>query len=152
MRNDSIIDDGRYTMGLLLVIANKLETLLDRELADFNITAKQWFLAVTLETIFENPPTLKEAARVMGSSYQNVKQIALKLEEKGLLKLEKDERDARVTRLRITDKSAQFWAGTKTRGAEFIADIYDGISDHELASNREILGKLLANINSLYRD
>jgi len=36
MSSDSLIDDRRYTIGLLLVIANKLETLLDRELADFN--------------------------------------------------------------------------------------------------------------------
>jgi len=143
MISDSLIDDNHHTMGLLLVIANKLETLLDRELADFNVTAKQWFLAVTLENIFESPPTLKEAARVMGSSYQNVKQIALKLEEKGLLKLEKDVQDARVTRLIITDKSAQFWAGTKNRGARFIADIYDGVSDSELALNREMLEKIL---------
>ncbi|MGM0653433.1 MAG: MarR family winged helix-turn-helix transcriptional regulator [Bacillota bacterium] len=152
MRSDSLIDDRRYTIGLLLVVANKMETLLDRELADFNVTAKQWFLAVTLENIFENPPTLKEAARVMGSSYQNVKQIALKLEEKGLLKLEKDVRDARVTRLCNTNKSAQFWAGTKTRGDRFIADIYRGINADELAINREMLEKLLANINSLDRD
>ncbi len=88
----------------------------------------------------------------MGSSYHNVKQIALKLEEKGLLKLVKDERDTRVTRLRITDKSAQFWAATKIRGTKFIADIYDGISDNELALNREMLEKFLANINSLYKD
>jgi MarR family transcriptional regulator, transcriptional regulator for hemolysin len=152
MSSDSLIDDRRYTIGLLLVIANKMETLLDRELADFNVTAKQWFLAVTLENIFESPPTLKEAARVMGSSYQNVKQIALKLEEKGLLKLEKDVRDARVTRLYSTDKSTQFWAGTKTRGNRFIASIYTGVNDNELAMNREMLEKLLANINSLDRN
>jgi MarR family transcriptional regulator, transcriptional regulator for hemolysin len=152
MRNNSFGDDRRYSMGLLLVIANKLETLLDRELADLNVTAKQWFLAVTLETLFESPPTLKEVAVVMGSSYQNIKQIALKMEEKGLLKLEKDVRDGRVTRLRITDESAQFWAGTKTRGSRFIADIYSGINDNELALNREVLEKLLANINSLYKD
>ena len=151
MSNDSSVDDGRYTMGLLLVIANKLETLLDRELAEFNVTAKQWFLAVALENIFESPPTLKETARVMGSSYQNVKQIALKLEEKGLLRLEKDVHDARVTRLRITDESAEFWAGTKTRGAQFITDIYNSINVHELALNREVLEKLLANLNSLYK-
>jgi len=87
----------------------------------------------------------------MGSSYQNVKQIALKLEKKGLLKLEKDVRDARVTRL-STNKSAQFWAGTKTRGNRFIASIYTGIDDNELSINREMLEKLLANINSLDRD
>ncbi len=43
MKDDSFIDDRRYTMGLLLVIANKLETLLDRELADFMLQLNNGF-------------------------------------------------------------------------------------------------------------
>jgi len=38
----------------------------------------------------------------MGSSRQNVKQLALKLEENDYLKIEKDENDARVIRLKLT--------------------------------------------------
>ena len=102
------IPDEEMIFGLLLIISNKMNTLLDREFKEFDVTAKQWFLSETINSLFNSPPTLKEAANAMGSSHQNIKQVAVKLQEKGLLLLEKDKKDARVTRLKTTEQSGDF--------------------------------------------
>jgi len=102
------LKDQKFVFGSVQIVANKMNTLLERELKEFDITSKQWFLTVVIENSFDKPPTIKEAAKAMGSSHQNVKQVALKLEQKGLVCLEKDKKDARVTRIRLTEQSYKF--------------------------------------------
>ena len=99
MSRESDMTDTTYIFGALLVTANRLDTMLERELKRFGLTAKQWMLAVVVQNMFDSPPTIKQAAAAMGSSHQNVKQMALKLQGKGLLIMEKDSRDGRATRL-----------------------------------------------------
>ena len=122
------IPDEAMIFGLLLIISNKMDTLLERELQEFDVTTKQWFLSETINSLFDSPPTLKEAAYAMGSSHQNIKQVALKLQQKGLLALEKDKNDARVTRLNMTEKSLGFWKQT------------------DIKRTRDLLEKLLSNL------
>jgi DNA-binding MarR family transcriptional regulator len=143
------MDNLHYSFGAILVIANKIDTLLERELKVFGITSKQWFLSVVLDSLFDEPPTIKEAAREMGSSHQNVKQVALKLEQKGLLSLEKDKKDARVTRLKLTDKCYEFWAGTQSKAIAFTHALYKGIGEDELSSARTVLERMLANLSEM---
>lgn len=113
------IPDEAMIFGLLLIISNKMNTLLEREFKEFDVTTKQWFLSETINSFFDSPPTLKELGNAMGSSHQNVKQVAIKLQEKGLLTLEKDKKDARVTRLRMTEQSYDFWKQTDQKGLIF---------------------------------
>ena len=42
------LGDNEFILGTLILVANKLQTQLDRSLAEFNMTAKQWFLATTV--------------------------------------------------------------------------------------------------------
>ena len=78
-----MMDDRKYLFGSIFILSNRMDTLLQREFNRFNITTKQWFLSVIIDNLFDNPPTMKEAAKEMGCSHQNVKQVALKLEQKG---------------------------------------------------------------------
>ena len=74
--------------GTVFALENRLQVLGDRLLEE--ITAKQWFVLVVLGLFGEKAPTSGELAEEVGSSYQNVKQIALKLEKKGYVTLESD--------------------------------------------------------------
>jgi DNA-binding MarR family transcriptional regulator len=111
-----IMDDMQYLFGTIFVVSNRIDALLEREFNKFDITTKQWFLSIIIDNLFDSPPTIKEVAREMGSSHQNVKQIALKLEQKGLLILEKDREDARVTRLKLTENGHDFWIKIRGEG------------------------------------
>jgi len=143
------IPDEPMIFGLLLIISNKMSTLLEREFKEFDVTTKQWFLSETIKSLFDNPPTMKELAAEMGSSYQNVKQVALKLQQKGLLKLEKDKKDARVTRLRLTEQSYGFWGKTDPKGTVFREKMFKEMNKKDIATTRALLEKLLLNLSEI---
>ena len=144
-----MMDDRKYLFGSIFILSNRMDTLLQREFNRFNITTKQWFLSVIIDNLFDNPSTMKEAAKEMGSSHQNVKQVALKLEQKGLLIFEKDKRDARTTRLKLTNDSYDFWNMIKCEGIEFTKMLYKDIDKEELTIARRVMEKMLLNINEI---
>jgi DNA-binding MarR family transcriptional regulator len=123
--------------------------MLEREFRRFGITTKQWFLSVIIENLFDKPPTIKEVAKEMGSSHQNVKQVALKLEQKGLLILQKDKRDARVTRLKLSESSYDFWKKISGEGTTFTEALFKNIDKDELDVARRVMQKLQLNINEM---
>lgn len=144
-----IIPDEAMIFGLLLIISNKMNTLLEREFKEFDVTTKQWFLSETINSLFDSPPTLKEVATAMGSSHQNVKQVAIKLQEKGLMTLEKDKKDARVTRLRMTEQSYDFWKQTDQKGSLFREKMFKEMDANDIARARHLLEKLLSNLSDI---
>lgn len=149
MANYDTMDNGQFVFGAILYVANRMDTLLERALSKYGVTSKQWFLSVLLFSLFDEPPTIKEMARQMGSSHQNVKQVALKLQEKGLVKLEKDPKDARVTRLRLTEKSGPFWAQVTQEGREFMEALYGGVDTETLSVMRQAVSKLMDNLDDM---
>lgn len=138
--------DKQYIFGSLLIIANRMDTLLERELRQFGVTSKQWFLSVIIDSLFTEPPTMKEVAREMGSSHQNVKQVALKLQEKNLLTLFKDKKDRRVTRIRMTNESQAFWKKTQPKGTIFTEALFEGIKKEDLQVARQVMQKIIDNL------
>lgn len=146
MSFDRVIPDDAMIFGLLLIISNRMDTLLERELREFDVTAKQWFLSETVNSLFDLPPTLKEVANAMASSHQNVKQVAMKLQQKGLLTLVRDKKDARVTRLRMTEQSKDFWKQTDLKGSAFRERMFKGMDPEEIARTRQLLERMLLNL------
>jgi len=143
------MSDRQYLFGVIFIVANRVDTMLEREFKRFGITTKQWFLSVIIENLFDKPPTMKEVAKEMGSSHQNVKQVALKLEQKGLLILQKDKRDARVTRLKLSDSSNDFWTKLRGEGSLFTQTLFKNIEKDELEVARRVMQKMLLNINEM---
>ncbi len=143
------MNDVQFVFGAVLVVANRMDTLLERELKEFGITAKQWFMSVVMDNLFLEPPTIKELAREMGSSHQNVKQVALKLEQKGLLTLKKDPRDARATRLHLTDQSRRFWDRTEEKGIAYTKALFKGIDPKDLSAARRALKQMIMNLSAM---
>ena len=92
---------------------------------------------------------MKEVAKEMGSSHQNVKQVALKLEQKGLLILEKDKRDALVTRLKLSESSYDLWDKLRGEGTAFTQALFKNIEKDELEVTRRVMQKLQLNINEM---
>lgn len=141
--------DHEFILGTLFVIATKLQTLLDREFKTSGLTVKQWFLSIIIGGAFEEPPTLSDAAAVMGSTHQNVKQVALKLAEKGFVEFIDDPQDGRALRLRLTKKSDEFWAGMQEQSRKFMEHLYKGISPDDLTVLRGLLNGLMENMDKM---
>ncbi|MCL1632090.1 MarR family transcriptional regulator [Sporolactobacillus sp. CPB3-1] len=143
------LPDEQFLFGFIFVAANRIDTMLQREFKKFDVTTKQWFLSIVIDNLFDQSPTMKEAAREMGSSHQNVKQIALKLEEKGLLILEKDPADARVTRLKLTKRSTAFWDELRSEGREFTHSLFKGIKKKDLHATKRAMRQMMANLSEM---
>ena len=141
--------DQKFVFGSVLIIANRMDTLLERELKEYDVTAKQWLLTAVVDNSFDNPPTIKEVAREMGSSHQNVKQVALKLEQKGLLVFEKDKNDARVTRLKLTDEIYEFSQLTQSKATIFTQALFKGIEKDDMSKARAVLQTMLSNLTEM---
>ena len=114
--------------GSLLAMGNRLQAAGDRFYDE--ITTKQWFVLAVLEN-FSAPPTLGELARGVGSSHQNVKQLVLKLQQKGYVALAQDGRDARKNRVHRTPKCAELPEKYGARQQEFMRALYTGIRADE---------------------
>ena len=146
MNKLDLMKDKKFMFGAVLIVANRMDTLLERELKEYDVTAKQWFLTVVIDNSFDESPTIKEIAREMGSSHQNIKQVALKLEQKGLLVLEKDSKDARVTRLKLTEECYKFSQVIQSRATNFTQALFDGIEEEDMSKARSTLQRMMANL------
>lgn len=143
------IDKKKFIFGSLFLLSNRLQVIGDKYLGKEGITTKQWLLIVMIAQFVESIPTLSEVAQLMGSSRQNVKQLALRLQEKGFVSIKKDERDSRVLRLKLTEKSTVFWEERKEKDEQFIIGVFNGLSEEEIHIMCNGFNKLFGNIESI---
>ena len=132
--------------GSLLAMGNRLQAAGDRFYDE--ITTKQWFVLAVLEN-FSAPPTLGELARGVGSSHQNVKQLVLKLQQKGYVALAQDGRDARKNRVHRTPKCAELPEKYGARQQEFMRALYTGIRADEAEQAAGVLARMLQNLEKM---
>ncbi|AVQ38573.1 MarR family transcriptional regulator [Clostridium botulinum] len=138
------IDKRYHIFGMLFLLSNKLETLGNNFLGE--LTTKQWFFMLILMNFFKESPTLSELALEMGTSHQNAKQIAIKLEKKGFLVVNKDIKDKRVLRLTPTNKIREYVKLREDKDHFFIEKFFNVLTKEEVKSIYESFTKLLDNI------
>ena len=144
-----IIDKQKFIFGSIFLLANKLQVIGDQYLGRDGITTKQWFLTAMISQFQDNHPTLSEVAELMGSSRQNVKQLALKLEEKGFISMEKDDQDGRALRLKLTENFKTFWESRENEDDQFIKELFTDLSEEEIYIMFSSFNKLLKNIEQI---
>ena len=133
--------------GNLCQISNMLDTIGNDFLKD--LTTKQWFFLACLSNLTDNPPTINEMACLMGSSHQNVKQIALKLEKKGFIEITKDEKDARSLRLLFTKKAMEYGNAFENKGAMFLSLLYKDFNNEDKNNFTVLTNKMLNTLKDM---
>ncbi len=140
--NKSVIFD---LFGLLFLLTHRFETVSNEVLKKDDLTVKQWFLLVTIDNFFINPPAIHEVARELHTSHQNVKQIVNSLLKKGFVKLQRDEKDKRILRIILTEKNKQYWASREEEHGKFILSLFKDLTVDEINHMHRITNKLLTN-------
>ena len=102
---------------LIFMLSNRLQTIGDSFFGE--ISTKQWFVTLMLGIMDGHAPTLSELSDAVGSSRQNVKQLVLKLEQKGYVTLVKDDTDARCLRIHATPKCKEFHMAYHQKSSDF---------------------------------
>lgn len=85
----------------------------------------------------------------MGSSHQNVKQILLKLEKKGFIRMIPDEKDKRKQRIALTEECLAFCEKNDRQSREMIEKMYQGIPEEQLLITTQTLIQMERNIEAL---
>ena len=99
------IESPYFLIGLISAFENRFQAMADKSMKE--ISWKQFFAVICIGMCKEKP-TLKELAEIMGSSHQNVKQILIKLEKKGFVRIVADEKDKRKQRIELTEYCENF--------------------------------------------
>ena len=143
--------DGRYALfGLLFALQNRLQAVGDTFYEE--ITCKQFFLMACMNLFQGEAPTVQDLAQVMGSSHQNVKQIINKLEQKGFLKVEPDEKDGRKLRISLTEYAMVTGEKYRVKEEEFMTGLFDGVDAEEAKQAFLTLSKMEENLMKMRRN
>lgn len=133
-----------YIFGSIFLFSNKLQNSGDKLFKE--ISMKQWILLMAIIQSGIESPTLTQVSDIMGYSRQNVKKLALHLENKGLIQLTKDSSDSRVLRIVLTEKCFVYFQGREKKEEEFIRNLYEGFTEEEVNSMFLNMKKLEKNI------
>lgn len=135
-----------YIFGSIFTLSNWLQALGNK--FDKNITTKQWLFILSVST-FTQPPTLSEAANLIGYSRQNTKRIASVLHEAGYVIISRDKYDARALRIELTPKSVAYFKQRDKREIEFLETLFEGFEAELVNSVCRGLAKLEQNIKKM---
>lgn len=149
MANNALPPEVINTVGLIFLLERRLEYLFDKVLEPHNLTTKQWLLLSVVDKSEGGQPSLQEVARQLNTSHQNVKAIAVNLEKRGFLTMQKDAVDKRVTRLAVTPISDSFWQLREATDTEMFNKIFKHLTADEIKMLSPLLFKLLYGIQEL---
>ena len=138
------MEEMAYIFGMIFILSNKLQIVGDR--IDPLLTVKQWFLIVGVLQCENDAPTLSEVASRIGSSRQNVKKMALVLEKRGFVSMEKDPNDARIVRIRPTELCVEHLKTRDIKERLFLERLFDGIKSEDLKTLSVVVKKLEKNL------
>lgn len=129
--------------GHIIKLSNTLQVYLDHHLSDDHMTSKQLFLMMVVSSYGAQAPSFREAAERFGCSYQNIKQLALKMSKEGYLDIVGDEKDKRIKRLILTDQSREYWSKRDEKDSEALSQLFSEFSVEELNIFLSMLKRIL---------
>lgn len=133
------------TFRLIVQLSQRLRTLMDQRLRSDDLTTQQAALITVVDML--DGPTLSAAAAGLGSSHQNVKQLASSLERKGFMRIEPDPADRRSRRLRLTDANRALWERRSAADQDAVLEWFSGLTEDEAATLFALLLRLRSSIS-----
>ncbi len=140
----------QFLFGTLMMVTNQMKTVLDQDLKEYGVTAAQLYMSMLVQYLNNGEPTIKEVAHQMRSSHQNIKQIALKMSDKGLIELKTDVKDKRVTRLSLTPESDAFWKQIEPKAFSFMDGMFKGINEEQKSMMKDSIILIINNLETMY--
>ncbi|MBR3834484.1 MAG: MarR family transcriptional regulator [Lachnospiraceae bacterium] len=149
IRSDKVdftgIEPSYFLLGLLSAFDNRFQAMADNDMKE--ISWKQFFAIICIDMCKESP-TVKELAEIMGSSHQNVKQILLKLEKKGFVRIAVDEKDKRKQRIELTEYCREFCQRNDEMSTKIMTKMFEGIPEEHIQITIATIIKMEDNLMS----
>lgn len=148
---EDLVEMKGHIIVLMFLIQQRWGYIINKKFQKDHITTKQWLMLIILGSAFPSPPSMQEVAEAMSTTHQNVKQLAIRLENRGLLKIERDPQNRRILRLKITEECQMFWQNRKNHDIKSINDLFSGLKADEVKMLFEIMIKLEYLSENLYK-
>ena len=116
----------------IFILANKLQTLGDK-VVDY-MSMKQWLLIAAITKSGKASLNISELAETIGTSYQNVKKMAVILEKQGFLSIDKNPSDAREVLISLTELCEEYFSRREDIEREFLLSIFGGIDEKTISN------------------
>jgi DNA-binding MarR family transcriptional regulator len=127
---------------VVVTLATHLRTRMDQRLAEVDLTTAQASV-LTFVSASEQPPTLGDTARSLGTSHQNARQVVAALERKGMIEVRPDAADGRVRRLAVTPRVAEAFAERDLADHHEVAQWLSPLTEEEQREAVSLLGRVL---------
>ena len=137
------IPSNYYLLGLLSAFENRFQAMADSMMKE--ISWKQFFAIICINMCRE-APTIRELSEVLGSSHQNVKQILLKLENKGFVEFREDSADKRKQRIVLTKKCKRFCEKNNEMSMKVMAQMFAGIPEKDIRTTINTITRIEKNL------
>ncbi len=144
------LDMEKYILVFIFLIQQRWGYIINKTLEEDKITTKQWLMMIIIENAFNHDPSMQEVADALSTSHQNVKQLAVRLEARGFMKIERDPDNRRILRLRTTEECRNYWENRAPEDIKSIIALFEGLDDNEIGSLFEIIMKLEKISEKLY--
>lgn len=137
-------------LSRLFNLSNKIQNLGD--LLDSEITMKQGQMLEIINQYETGPIMITELSELIGSSRQNAKKMALLLSNQGYLSLARDEKDARILRVALTEKGSLYCSSRRDADKRFLNNVFDGFTDKQLKGLIKNFDKLSKNVAKMEKN
>jgi len=150
--NSERIEMEKYILVVLFLIQQRWSYIIGKELSEDKITTKQWLMMIVISNAFKHAPSMQEVADALSITHQNVKQLAVRLEERGFLKIERDPNNKRILRLKVTEECNQYWKKRSPDDIKSVNALFEGLNAKEVKNLFEIISKLEKTSERLYQE
>jgi len=148
----SRLDMARFILVMVFLIEQRWRYFIEKELEGDGLTAKQWLMVIVIASGFKYPPSIREVADALSTTHQNVKQIAAGMERRGFMALERDEKNKRIIRLKVTEKCFALFKKRGEDDARSVLGMFENLSDDEVGALFGIIAKMEHRADELYKN
>ena len=146
------MDMTQFILIMVFMIEQRWRYFIDKELEPDGITSKQWLMSIMISAGFKQPPSIQEVADAMSTTHQNVKQIAASMERRGFMTLERDKKNKRIIRIKVTDKCHALFKRREENDVKAMTAMFDNLTDDEMKALFGIIAKMEHRADELYEN
>lgn len=116
----------REIFALSFLMTRKWEVFYNRMTEKGDLSLKQLMLLIVVGNM-GNEPTIKEVSGVLATSHQNVRALLNQLEKKDFVITYSDEKDKRITRIKLKEGKDAYWTERNDRDMKLIESLFEGL-------------------------
>lgn len=128
----------REIFALSFLMTRKWEVFYNRMTEKGDLSLKQLMLLIVVNNM-GNEPTIKEVSGVLATSHQNVRALLNQLEKKDFVTTYSDEKDRRITRIKLKEGKETYWAERNDRDMKLIESLFEDIPLEDINTTAKTL-------------